>query len=544
MARRVLTVERIAEVQRLIGEGLSDRTIAQVLRLRRSRVGEIRGLGAGAVQALTLSPEALDPPWTLLVSWPIVFEEIGKGFEIKRVWEDRAAHATSYSNFWKHLTKRHPGLLKETVTLRTFDPGTHGEVDWAGDTIEWRDTAGRTKRAHIFVGILCYSQLIFAHAFENEQKASWLAAHQKMYAFFRGVPRVTVPDNLKTGTRKAHLYDPDLNPAYAELAAHYQTAIVPARVASPKDKALVENAVGVVMRLFTFRHRHRHFCSITEINEALGEVIEEINTRPHSRLKVSRRERWQAEELGTLKPLPSVPFEEIDWKVCRVHPDTTIAVGGAFYSVPHMYRGKEVRAKITPRQIEVYFGLERVAMHARDRTRRGAKVLNPDHLPPQSRAYLEATPQNLLSQARFISQELHALIDQLFQKDALGNLRRAQGFIRAAREEIARYGRQEAEPRITQAISWMELFGKFKVAFFTDRLKSLRTSISPDSRNDIQRMPGNPMLRNQTSERGFNHGTDATQSADAGTQTLRDGLQPGPDPSGCQAARDEHRGIA
>lgn len=544
MARRVLTVERIQEVRRLIQDGLSDRTIARVLRLRRSRVREIRDLGDEAIRAFTFSPEALDPPWASQIAWPCVLQEIGQGFEIKRIWEERVAGATGYSNFWKYLTRRYPDLLKETVTLREFDPGTHCEVDWAGDTVLWQDSSGRSKKAHVFVGILCFSQLVFARAFENEQKASWIAAHQKMYSFFGGVPQVTVPDNLKTGTRKAHLYDPDLNPAYAELAAHYRTAIVPARVASPKDKALVENAVGLIMRLFKFRYRNRTFFSITEINEALTAVTQEINDRIHSRLKISRRLRWETEERGKLKPLPEFPFEEIDWKISRVHPDSTIAVESAFYSVPHIHRGKEVRVKITPRQIEVFFGLERIALHPRDRSRRGARIICLDHLPPQARAYLEATPQNLLSQARFLSQELHGLIDHLFKNDAMGNLRRAQGLIRYAREEIARYGRQQAEPRINQAILWMKLIGKIKVALFAEHIKSLRTKIAPDHRNNIERKPGNPMLRNQAAERRSDYGTDTVEGPDGGTQTLRDGGQYGQDTAGCQTTGDEHSGNA
>jgi transposase len=544
MARRVLTVERIQEVLRLIKEGLSDRTIARALHLRRSRVREIRELGDEALRAFTFAPEAFDPPWASQVAWPCVLQEIGQGFEIKRVWEERASDATGYPNFWKYLTRRYPALLKETVTLRAFDPGTHCEVDWAGDKILWQDSSCRPKKAHVFVGILCFSQLVFARVFENEQKASWLAAHQRMYAFFGGVPHVTVPDNLKTGTRKAHLYDPDLNPCYAELAAHYHTAIVPARVASPKDKALVENAVGLIMRLFKFRYRHRRFSSISEINEALAAVAQEINDRMHSRLKTSRRLRWETEERELLKPLPEIPFEEIDWKISRVHPDSTIAVEGAFYSVPHLHRGKEVRVKITPRQIEAFFGLERIALHQRDRSRRGARIICLDHLPPQAKAYLETTPQNLLSQARFLSQELHGLIDCLFQEDAMGHLRRAQGLIRHAREEIARYGRQQAEPRINQAISWIKLAGKIKVALFAERLKSLRTIIPPDHRNDIQRRPGNPMLRNSPAERRSAYGTDTAEGTDRGAQALGDGGQPGPIASGGQATGDEHGGGA
>src|SRR5262249_34674886 len=161
--------------------------------------------------------------------------------------------------------------------------------------------------------------------------------------------------------------------------------------ASPKDKALVENAVGLVTRLFRFRYRHRRFFSLPEINEALTAIVSEINAREHSRLKISRLGRWR-EEVKYFTPLPEMPFEQIDCKLSRVHPDSSIAVDQAFYSVPHLHRGKEVKVKMTAKQIEVFLGLERIALHVRDRSHRGVRVLNPDPLPPQAKAYREMTP--------------------------------------------------------------------------------------------------------------------------------------------------------
>ncbi len=230
MARRTWSVERIEEIRRYIEQGLSDRVIAHTMRCRRSKIRAVRELESAAAAALTTSTVASDPDWALGLEWTAILEELGRGFEIKRIWEERAQNVTSYSNFWKYLSRRHGWCLKQTVTLREFDPGTHCEVDWAGDKIPWWDEKGKRHEAHVFVGILCHSQLLFAHALPDEKSTSWLTAHEKMFQFFKGVPRVTVPDNLRTGVKKAHLYDPDLNPLYMELARHYGTAVVPARV--------------------------------------------------------------------------------------------------------------------------------------------------------------------------------------------------------------------------------------------------------------------------------------------------------------------------
>lgn len=502
MARRGVSVALVQEIQRLIDEGLSDRKIARALRCRRARVAEIRTMGPAAqpafVSAVMTPPVPEAPLWATTVPWEAVIDEIGRGFELKRIWEERAASLTGYPNFWKYLQRRYPACLRATVAIREFEPGSQCEVDWAGHTIPWRDASGHRRAAHVFVGTLCHSQLIFACAFENEKKESWIAGHVKMFSFFQGVPRVTAPDNLKAGVTRTHLYDPDLNPAYTELATHYGTAVVPARVRRPKDKALGELAVKLVTRLFAWTFRHRRFGSLAEINEALAETCHRINSKPHSRFKISRHARFEVAERGHLKPLPATPFEQVEWKTARVHPDSTVSADAATYSVPHIHRGKEVRVKLTRNQVEVFLDLARVALHVRDRSHTGRRVIDPAHLPPNAKAYLETTPQHLLSQSRFVSIDLHGLIEELFQEDALAHLRRAQGLIRRARAEIDASGRPAAEAMIKTAIEQMRRFGRIRVSVFDQQLTTLRRrNARPAPEREITRIPGNPMLRHE-----------------------------------------------
>ncbi len=89
----------------------------------------------------------------------------------------------------------------------------------------------------MFVSGLGFSQLLFAWAAEDMKSRNWLGCHRRMFAFYGGVPHMTVPDCLKQGVLKCHLYDPDLNPDYAQLASQFSTAVVPARREHPKDKA-------------------------------------------------------------------------------------------------------------------------------------------------------------------------------------------------------------------------------------------------------------------------------------------------------------------
>jgi len=496
MAERKLTVVRFEEIQRRLAEGRGVREIARALQCSRKTVRAIRD---GAL-ATPDRPKALpDPLWMTQIDWPSVTHELGLGHPLKFIWEEKAQALTSYSNFHKQFYRKFPHYRQATVTVREFEPGERVEVDYAGDTIEWVDLrTGEIHEAVVFVAGLGLSQLLFAWASDDMKSKNWLAAHRRMFEFYGGVPHVTVPDCLKQGVLKCHIYDPDLNPAYAELAAHYATSVVPARPAHPKDKAIVEGLVKILMRYFRFRYRNRRFTSVAEINRALAEACEQINRKPHTRFRVSRLERFEKLEKPALKPLPAAQFDAGEWKPAKLHSDCYISVESAYYSAPHIHRGKTLRVKLTENHVEIFLNLERLAIHPRDRHRAGNRVKIESHFPEASQAYYEATPQRLLSQSRFISVELNGLIAELFNEDVYGNIRRVQGLLRASVKEINDTSRELAIPRIEGAIAQMRRFNKVRVAYFQALLIQARRvspQISADAAREIVRLPGNPMLR-------------------------------------------------
>jgi transposase len=493
------SMAQLAEIQRLIEAGQTNRQIARSLRCRRTTVAEVReGTLTRDVLARAKAPEARLPPgWALHVDWASVEKDIRDGHQLKRIWEEAAASWTSHSNFFKYVKVRFARLLATTVTLREFRPGEYCEVDYAGDKIAWLDRrTGEIHQAHVFVGVLCFSQKIFAIAHEDEKKANWLDAHCRMFEAYGGVPAVLVPDCLKNGVVKAHRYDPDLNQDYVELVAHYGAAVVPARSKRPRDKALVENAVGILMRYFRFIYRRRTFTSLTELNEALRDAVAKINSKIHTRFKISRDERFVSLEKSTLKPLPVEPYNIGEWKSVTHHPDCTVHLDKNFYSAPHAYRGKELRAKLSANLVEIFLDLDRIAVHTRVRGRVGERVVDNTHLPENSRAYREATPQMVLAQAKFSHPELHVLIDELFKLDTLANLRRAQGLVRKAYAVIQADTRERASPWIAAACAQMKRFGRVRVQLFEELIaaEKKKTAVFREDR-EIKRQPGNPMVR-------------------------------------------------
>jgi len=191
MGARNMTVGPYEEIRRRLGEGRRVREIARALGCSRRTVREVR-------DGLRGSPAApkgqADPLWMLQLEWPAIIHELGLGHPLKFIWEEKAQHLTSYSNFWKQFYRKFPQYREAAVTAREFEPGERVEVDYAGDTIDWIDLqSGEIRKAYVFVAGLGFSQLLFAWAAEDMKSRNWLGAHRRMFAFYGGVTHVTVP---------------------------------------------------------------------------------------------------------------------------------------------------------------------------------------------------------------------------------------------------------------------------------------------------------------------------------------------------------------
>lgn len=140
-------------------------------------------------------------------------------------------------------------------------PGEQVEVDWAGDPAHIIDPdTGEIINAYVFIGVMTYSQFTYAEAFINEKQRAWIAAHVHMYEYFGGVAKILVPDNCKTAVvHNGGWYNQQLNTVYHEMAEHYGTAIIPARVRKPKDKPNAEGSVGNISTWIIAALRNEQF---------------------------------------------------------------------------------------------------------------------------------------------------------------------------------------------------------------------------------------------------------------------------------------------
>ncbi len=483
------------DIKQKINQGMTDRQIAKAVGKRRSKISEIR---KGMFE---FSDQKKWPDWMDQVPWDEVTLNIALKHPLSLIWEESAKHLTSYSNFTRYLYKKFPQIKIKDYTHRQFNPGERSEVDWAGLTPEWIDPRdGKIHKAYIFVSALGYSQLIFANAYSSMKEIDFLSAHEAMFEFYNGVTEVICPDNTKTAVIKANKYDPDLNEEYNRFTKHYGVTVAPARVYSPKDKSLVEGSVKLVQRYFNWLTRKTTFTSIAEINKLLKQVVNIINNKSHSKFKISRQEMFNLEEKSKLKPLPSIKYELSETKFCKVHPDGTICINLSYYSVPYLLVGKTVFVKIYANIIEIYHELQKVAVHQRLFKYRGEKSILLEHIPEAAQAYRSATAQNLIHQAGYIDLTLKEFIEDLLKESPTGNLRRAQGFIVAARQIKKKASSTEFKIILIKSLTDLQKYNQVRVENFKNYLKQyLDEVISRPSGQVIQRDHSNPMLRkNQT----------------------------------------------
>jgi transposase len=230
------------------------------------------------------------------------------------------------------------------------------------------------------------------------------------------VPRLVVPDNAKVAVIKACLYEPQVNRTYAEMAAHYGTAVLPTRPRRPRDKAKVEACVLIVERWLLGRLRHRVFHSLAEVNAAIGKMLSRLNEeRPIRRLGRTRRQLLEELDRPALKPLPVEPYVFAEWRLRRVGIDYHVDVDHHFYSVPHSFARAEVEVRLTARTVEIFARGERIAVHARSSGNHGHSTIS-EHMPSSHRRYANWTLDRIRQEAAGVGPATAALCELILER--------------------------------------------------------------------------------------------------------------------------------
>lgn len=431
MAQERLSMRKIREILRLkFGHGLTNRAIARSVSVSRDTVREYLARAATAELGWPLpvelddaalgarlfpKPERDEATGVPLPDWPAIHRDLKrKGVTRRLLWEEyRQAHPDGYG--YSRFCQLYDVWQRPLEPVMRLDhKAGEGYVDYSGLTMPVIDPeSGELFQAEIFVFALGASSYIYAEPQTSQSLPNWIGGHVRTFEHLGGVPSLLVPDNLRAGVKHPSRYEPELNPTYHDMAVHYGTAVVPARVRKPRDKAKVESAVQVVERWVLAPLRDIRFFGLEALGEAMDRQLDLLNDRVMRHVGQSRRALFQELDRPALLPLPEKRFEFAGWKNALVGIDYHVEFDGHYYSVPHRLIHQRLAVRATATTIEVFSGDLRVAAHVRSH-QKGKHSTLAEHMPERHRAYAEWSPERFTRWADTVGPETRALLEAIF----------------------------------------------------------------------------------------------------------------------------------
>ena len=435
MARRI----PVREILRLRASGLSATVIARTQPVSKTSVidtfhaadergvawEDVEGMPDAEAYALLFPERAHEGPVYRDPDWDRVHRELARvGVTLKRLHEEYRDDARSkgepfmsYDRFCKRY--REFTVRKQVVSRVGHKAGRILEVDWAGPTMRLVDPAtGEVSKVYLFVACLPLGRMSYVEPTLDMKQDTWLRCHVHAFAYLGGSTPCIVPDNLKAGV-ESHPREGEvvLNGAYREMAVHYGSAVMPARVATPRDKPSAENEVWQAALEIVAALRDTVFTDFNELKRAVAERLEEHNARPFAKREGTRRQVFEEQERPLLRPLPAVPYEVCEWIYGRkVQRNCHVAYRRNYYSVIHLAVGKTVDLRVTDSTVEVFLGGERLATHplfpayARNRYSTHAGDL------PGGRSYSDWDAGRIRRWADRVGPSCREVVDRIFQR--------------------------------------------------------------------------------------------------------------------------------
>jgi transposase len=363
--------------------------------------------------------------------------------------EQNRVGAYGYTQFCAHYNA---WKLTQGLTMRQVHrAGDKLFVDYSGKKPSIVDVeTGERIEVELFVAVLGASNYTYAEVTRSQTVPDWVMSHVRALEYFHGVPAAIVPDQLKSGVTRPGRYEPGVQRTYDELAQHYDTVIFPARPLSPRDKAKVEVGVQIAQRWILARLRHQTFFSLDAMNERIGELLEDLNTRTMRRYQASRRDLFEKLERSVLKPLPATRFSYGEWKKARVHIDYHVVFDDHFYSAPYQLVGEEVWVRATGLTIEIFHHNQRVGSHLRS-YHRGRHTTSDAHRSVLHQKHAEWTPERIVSWAKSIGSNAALLVEKILteRKHPEHGYRSCLGIIRLDKK----YGRERLDAACARALA-------------------------------------------------------------------------------------------
>jgi transposase len=436
-------MNHIQDIVRRIQQGDSERRIAKDMQISRGTVHKYFKIAKekGYLEKTDTQPseseltEALgpgvQPPRQTSTVEPYrekIQDWVKQGVEMTAIWlrlQENFGYQGGYSSIRRFVHQLEPVEPEAFVRVHT-EPGEDMQVDFGSVGQLYDPVSKRLRTAFAFVATLGYSRHQYAELVFDQKVATWIALHKRTFAYFGGVPKRVIPDNLKAAVLKVLVHDPILGEAYRRMALYYGFLVSPSIPYHPWLKGKVESGVHYVKRNFM---AGQEFVDINMGNLHLRDwIVNTAGVRKHGTTGEAPLRLFNENEKACLQPLPAEPFRLLEIRPVTVHPDCHVVITGSFYSVPFVYVGQELAAHVSENFVEIYKGLELVATHPHS-TRAGQWHTRMDDYPPAKAAYLIRTPDYCRKLGAKIGPSTLNVVEQLLADRPLDRLRSVQAIL-------------------------------------------------------------------------------------------------------------------
>jgi transposase len=398
MAQKPITMEQLKQILQLKNDGIGIREIARRTGMSRNSVRKYLSQlddGSDPLSDKELADKAYNNEQLqtntqrklqLLEHFRYAESELAKtGVTRLLLWNEYllknpggygySQYCDQFKNYLKH---------KDVSMHLEYNAADIMMVDFAGKKQYYVDTStGERIPCEVFVAVLPFSGLIFCQAVLSQKTHDFATCINAMLRFYKGVPATILCDNLKTAVIRSDRYEPVFTDLCYQLSEHYGTTFSAARSYSPKDKAMVEQAVRIVYAHVYAPLRTCEFTSLKALNDAMHQQLLLLNNKPYKNTVYSRLYFYEQQERVLLKPLPSEPFapKKVTELTVQRNYHVQLREDCLYYSVPYQYVGKKVKVLYDSRVVEVYFDHSRIAVHIR-KPHSKAYTTIADHMPP------------------------------------------------------------------------------------------------------------------------------------------------------------------
>lgn len=363
-----------AEIRRLFfGEHFKVGTISAQLGVHHSVVKRVINTD-NMVSNTLIRPSALDPFVGFMEETLTRYPRL-TGTRLHQMLKDRG-----YGGSVNQVRRRIRQLDLRPVPKEAFFrletlPGEQGQCDWGHFG---KISVGNTQRnLSAFVIILSWSRAIHVYFSLDQTLPSVIRGHAASFAYFGGVPRTILYDNMKTVVLERDGDSIRFHPRFMHLAGHYLFAAHPCRPARANEKGKVERAIRYLRDSFL---AGRHFANLEDVRRQFEtwrvEVAHKRRCPADETLTVAEALKLEREKL---LPLPTHSINDAETRATVAKKQPYVALDTNLYSIPWELVQKPLTLSATEDQVRVIFEGEVVACHRRSWDRKQV-FTDPNHL--------------------------------------------------------------------------------------------------------------------------------------------------------------------